>query len=200
MKSVEYDLRFLIAGVEILEEYLLSDEVFWPINKKPPEGEPDYPRLTLDWILLSRARLIGRKLSSDQQFQVERVITQLEYNHTKWRVAWEKKAGQCYQVRGRMWRNFLQDYQDNPQENADRYTYEVRLRTMLELLKSEFKQQSSVEVELLINLDEYLKSVIIPVGFIWDAEIQTGFPESEYWFLYGKLVPFTGRAWKKLFA
>jgi hypothetical protein len=189
MRSFEYDLRYLHAGLEILEKYLLSDEVFWLLNVHPPLGEPEYPGLTLDWILLASARLTGRRMSPDQKEQVEQVISNLEINRSKWRVAWEKKASQSYQVRERMWRNFIQEYQDNPQENADRYSYEVRLRVMLELLRSEFRHQNNTDEAKLTSLDGYLKSVLIPSRFIWDPEIQAGFPESVYWYLYGKLPP-----------
>ncbi|OGO12056.1 MAG: hypothetical protein A2Y53_09280 [Chloroflexi bacterium RBG_16_47_49] len=187
-KSLEYDLRYIKAGLEILEEYLLSDDVFWPLGVKPPEGDPDYPRLTLDWLLLIRTRLAAHPTSGDQKNQVEQVISELELNRSKWRVAWERKAAHCYQVRERMWRDYIQEYQDNPQENADRYRYEVRLRVMLELLKSEFRPQNIGEGDLLLSLDSYLKSTLIPGSFIWDPEIQAGFPRNTYWFLYGKLA------------
>jgi hypothetical protein len=187
MKSLEYDLRYLASGTEILEKYLFSDEVFWPINVSPPEGEPAYPRLTLDGLLLVRTRLMGRSKSPDQQARMEQVISMIEFNRSKWRVAWEGKAGKCYQVRLRMWQNFIQEYQENPHENADRYPYEVRLRVMLELLKAEFKYHSRGEIDLLLGLDGYLKSILVHGGFIWDIEIQAGFPEKEYWFLYGKI-------------
>jgi hypothetical protein len=188
MKSVEYDLRYIEAGREELEGYLLSKEVFWPLGVKPPEGKPDYPQLTLDWMLLSSARLSGRRLSGAQNDQVERAISDLDLHRSKWRVAWEKKAGHCYQVRGRMWRDYLQEYKDNPQDNADRYTYEIRLRVMLELLRNEFRQQTP-EVEFLMSLDGYLKIVLEPGGFIWEPEIEAGFPVDKFWFLYGKLPP-----------
>lgn len=187
MKSFEYDLRYLASGTEILERYLISDEVFWPISASPPEGEPPYPLLTLDGLLLARTRLMGRSKSPEQQVRVEQVISNIEFNRSKWRVAWEDKAGKCYKIRERMWQNFIQEYQDNPQENADRYLYEVRLRVMLELLKSEFKPHSRGEIDLLLGLDGYIKSILVHGGFIWDVEIQAGFPEKEYWFLYGKL-------------
>jgi hypothetical protein len=187
MKSLEYDLRYLVSGTEILEKYLFSDEVFWPINVSPPKGEPEYPRLTLDGLLLARARLMGRYKSLGQQAQVEQVISKLEFFRSKWRVAWEEKAGKCYHVRERMWRNFIQEYQDNPQENADRYSYEVRLRVMLELLKPEVKRQSMEDAGFLLGLDGYLKSILVHEGFIWEKELQEGFPETEYWFLYGKI-------------
>lgn len=194
MKSLEYDLRYIKAGLDILEEYLLSEEVFWPMGVNPPEGEPDYPRLTLDGLILARTRSGAHPMTPDQKEQVDRVTSDLELYRSRWRVAWEKKAGHCYQVRERMWGDFLQEYQDNPQDNADRYGYEVRLRVMLALLKAEFRQQNAAEVNLLHSLDGYLKSVLIPSGFIWEAEIQSGFPSKVYWFLYGKLPPMTRKS------
>lgn len=194
MKSLEYDLRYLVSGVEILDKYLISPEVFWPISASPPEGEPDYPRLTLDGMLLARARLAGREASQDQQARITQVISRLEVMCIKWRVAWEEKASKCFQVRERMWRNFIVEYQDNPLENADRYVYEVRLRVMLELLKTEFNDPSKVDPDLLLGLDGYIRSILVPGEFIWDRGIQGGFPEGKYWFLYGKLPTLIVRA------
>jgi hypothetical protein len=187
MKSVEYDLRFIQAGLEMLEEYLLSEDVFWPMGANPPQGEPDYPQLTLDWILQAGARLEARQLSFEQKEQVQGLITDLDLNRSRWRVAWEKKARQCFQVRLKMWQDFLQEYKDNPQDNADRYAYEVRLRTMLELLMVEFQPQNADDIESLSHLDKYLRVALKPAGFIWEGEIQAGFPREKYWFLYGKL-------------
>jgi len=187
MKSIEYDLRYLSAGLEILENYLLSDEVFWTIYVNPPEGEPAYPKLTLDGLLLAQARLAGHHMYPNQKSQVDPILTNLEFDRSKWRVAWEKKATQCYLVRERMWNVFLQEYQDNPQENADRYRYEVRLRVMLELLKTEFKRQDYLNIDSLPGLDKYLKNVLLSKSFVWELDIQEGFPEDVYWFLYGVL-------------
>jgi hypothetical protein len=188
-KSLEYYLRYIRAALEVLEMYLLSEDVFWPIGVDPPDGDPDYPRLTLDGLLLAQVRSEAYPKSPEQKEQVERVTSKLGLMRSKWRVAWEKKASQCYRVRMRMWGDFIQEYQDNPQDNADRYGYEVRLRVMLDLLKSEFGLQNPAEVELLDGLDGYLKMVLIPGSFIWEAEIRTGFPPGEYWYLYGKLPP-----------
>ncbi len=187
MKSVEYDLRYFTAGLENLEQYLLSDDIFWPLGINPPDNEPDYPNLTLGWLLVTQARLSGRKLSSIDKDKFEKADSELDSYRSKWRVAWEKKANQCYQVRGRMWRDFLEEYQDNPQEHSDRYSYEVRLRAMMELLKADISQQAEAEVKFLSGLDGYLKSVLQPGDFIWEQEVQPGFPKDEFWFLYGTL-------------
>jgi len=188
-KSLEYDLRYIQAALEALESYLLSGEVFWPIGINPPAGEPEYPRLTLDGLLLARARVSAHPKTSDQSDQVGKVLTELDLHRTRHRVAWEQKAEQCYQVRLRMWGDYLQEYRDNPGDNADRYAYEVRLRVMLCLLKPELRSLNLAEAQLLSGLDKYLKSVLVGGGFIWDPAIQSGFPGEEYWYLYGKLRP-----------
>jgi hypothetical protein len=39
---------------------------------------------------------------------------------------------------------------------------------------------------------EYLRGTLMPAGFIWEGDIQAGFPREKYWFLYGKLPASTG--------
>jgi hypothetical protein len=187
LKSLEYDRRYLQAALELMERYLLSNEIFWPLGATPPKGEPDYPQMTLDGVLLARARLSARPKTADQQDQVGKVISDLEYQRSRHRVAWERKARECYRVRMRMWGDFLQEYRDNPGDNTDRYAYEVRLRVMLNLLKPEIGSQNAAEVKLLIGLDKILKGMLVDGGFIWDEGIEAGFPRDEYWYLYGSL-------------
>lgn len=193
VKSVEYDLRYARAGLEVLEEYLLSGDIFWPLGINPPLGEPSYPHLTLDWLLLARARLSGREMTGEEEAKVQRILSELDRYKTKWRVAWEKKARQCFHARTRMWSEYLNEYRDNPQEHADRYTYEVRIRAMLELLKDEDQIKNDAEMQLLVGLDGFVRSVIMPGDFVWETEVQDGFPKSEYWFLYGCLPDTNGK-------
>ncbi len=188
-KPFEYDLGYIQAALEVLESYLLSQEIFWPIGINPPAGELDYPRLTLDGVLLARARLTAYPKSPTQRDLVERAFTDLDMQSSRHRVAWENKAEQCFRVRLRMWGDFLQEYRDNPTDNTDRYGYEVRLRAMLSLIKPELRSVSNEEIQLLAGMDRYLTSVLVEAGFIWEAVSESGFPRNEYWYLYGKLPP-----------
>jgi hypothetical protein len=187
MKTFEYDFRYLQAGFGELESYLLSKEVFWPIDIRPNAGEPGYPELTLGGMLLSRARLIAYQKSPDQEERLAGLLSQTDSVRSKWRVAWENKALHNFSLRLRMWRDYIEEYRHEPQDNADRYPYEVRLRTMLALLKMEGGGKLAVEVELLGILDKFLRTALIKDGFVWEAELQSGFPENIFWFLYGRL-------------
>lgn len=186
VKSFEYDFGYTQAALVEMESYLLSDEVFWPITGSPPEGSPDYPRLTLGSLLLSQTRLMAYSLTPTQAALRERVIAEIERIRSKWRVRWEKKAGRSFSVRLRMWRDYLEEYTASPQDNGNRYAYEVRLRVMLELLRLEGGGQAE-KIKMLSGLDKSLKSMLEMNGFIWECEVQSGFNREVYWYLYGKL-------------
>ena len=187
MKSFEYEFRFVQAGTDSLESYLLSDELFWPLDVHPPAGEPAYPQLTLGSLLLSRLRLAAYPKSQAQADQSAQLFSKMDSIRARWKVAWEKKAGHSFSVRLRMWRDYIEEYRNAPQDNTDRYGYEVRLRVMLTLLHGEGAGEDQAEVDLLSALDRFIRAVLVRSDFIWDMELRAGFPEQEYWYLYGKL-------------
>jgi hypothetical protein len=185
-KTFDYDLRYVLACLEEMEHYLLSDEVFWPLDARPQKGEPEYPQLTLGTLLLAKERLAAYSATPHEEVEGLKAIDELDRLISKWRVAWEKKAGHGFSMRLRMWSDFINDYQTSPQDNADRYHYEVRVRVMLDLLLPEGKTPQA-EVDLLRTMDTYLRAVLVPGDFIWEAELQNGFPRETYWYLYGSL-------------
>ncbi len=42
MPSFEYDLRFLQAGLDQIESFLLSDDIYRPVGAVAPHGEAPY--------------------------------------------------------------------------------------------------------------------------------------------------------------
>jgi hypothetical protein len=190
-KSLEYELNYLQAGVDSLEKYLLSDELFWPLNAKVPDGAPEYPRLTLGGLLMAREKVKAYSKQGSLEDNADKAIADLDRVRAQWRMAWENKARLSFSMRLRMWGDYLGEYRNNAQDNADRYPYEVRLRVMLQLLSIEFAQTKPAETELWRALDGYLKGVFMAGAFIWEPEIQPGFPVGPYWYLYGKLPVYT---------
>lgn len=185
MSSVGYDLGYFQAGVQVLKEYMLSGEIYWPIGAKPPAGEPSYPQLTLGGLLLARARLEGRRLAPEEDMALARLDREYDRLRSRWRVAWEAKAAREFHARLVLWRDFLEEYRAGPGNNADRYTYEVTRRVMLELLLPQSAGVPPEEIELLEALDQLLRSRLEMEDFIWDMELAPGFPKENYWYLYG---------------
>lgn len=187
MPSAEYDLRYLRAGLVMLEKYLLSNELYWPIGTHPPAGEPPYPRLTLSAMLLARRRVHARPLDADQRAALAEMEQQMDALRSNWRVAWGKKAVAEFRARLTLWRNFMEEYRDKPDANADRYGYEVGRRVQLHLLAPDAGDVPQSELELLNGLDKLLRAVFVPGDFTWEAELEPAFPKDPFWYLYGRL-------------
>ncbi len=185
MPSIEYDLKYIQAGLVDMEGYLLSKELYWPVGATAPAGETHYPRLTLGNLLLARARLSGRGLSSEQRSEFEHLDQRLKQVRQQWQVAWGQKAAREFSARLRLWRDFLDEYRKKPKANLDRYAYEVNRRVILQLLSSETREVPDEEAELLSGLDELLRAVFLPGEFVWEADLEASFPKSAYWYLYG---------------
>ncbi|MFO7623333.1 MAG: hypothetical protein R6V73_03210 [Anaerolineales bacterium] len=187
MPSIEYDLNYLQAGLEDLEGYLLSKELYWAIDASAPTGETPYPRMTLGNLFLARARLSDRRLSTAERVQLDHLNKRIQDVRQQWLVAWGKKSVREFSARLRLWRDFLEEYRKNPTENLDRYAYEVTRRVVLDLLYAEAEEIPAEEVELLAGLNELLRAVFKPGRFIWNDKLKSSFPESTYWYLYGTL-------------
>jgi hypothetical protein len=196
MSKVEYDLRYLKAGVEELEQYLLSSQLYWPVHVVTPTGETPYPRLTPGELLLAREKLITRSLppgyndevTSPVQAKIDRLEGDFEVIRSKWRGNWGKKAAQDFSSRLALWRNFLGDYRKVPDDQAPFYAYEVRTRVILQLLEPEAVGIPAAELDMRTGLDTLLRAILVPGEFIWETALEAGFPKADYWYLYAQPV------------
>ena len=187
MQSAAYELSYLQAGVELLEPYLMSQDIYWPIQATPNAGDPPYPSLTLGGLLLAQARLSSTTLPIDLQPIQDRVQHEFDALQTHWRVAWERKAVREFHARLKQWADYLDEYRSDPENNVDRYAYEVSRRVMLNLLDPYAGKAPSSEKELVHRLDMLLQAVFLPGDFIWDSWQKSAFSPQLYWYLYGRL-------------
>lgn len=177
MNPVQKDKAYIESGIPELEDYLLSNELYWPITARGY----DLPRLTIGGILLAKTCLeTGGE-------QVESFVTQIDAVRSRWQVAWETKAGREFQARLRLWSNYLADYRQNPEGHVDAFPQEVSNRVMAHLLIAELPKPQAEEE--LSQIDNVLRANFLSGDFIWDTNLQAGFPSNVYWYLYGKLKP-----------
>ncbi len=187
MPSPQYDLGYLRAGIQILEEYIFSPDIYWSLGISPPSGEPPYPSLTLGGLLLAQARLRSPLAPPEIQRDREALERELERMIQRWPVAWEKKAKREFHARLFLWRDFLEEYRSKPENHLDRYSYEVSRRVMLQLLEPYAPDLPQAEREMLHGLDTWLRAIFVPGEFIWEPGLITVFPSQPYWYLYGRL-------------
>jgi hypothetical protein len=187
MASADYDLGYLEAAVELLEKYLLSKEIYWKITANSPPGEPGYPSLTLGAILLHQQRAASLNLNSHQEDRRFRVDNRIGQIRVKWRTAWSSKAREEFRSRLELWRNYLEEFRQDPEGNYDRYPYEVGRRVMLQLLSREAEGIPGAQEQMLSGLDRILEGVMLPGVFVWDAALENGFSLDDFPYLYYRL-------------
>ncbi|MBT3323427.1 MAG: hypothetical protein HN392_14165 [Anaerolineae bacterium] len=169
MPSSEKDLLYIQTSLPELKKYLLSEILYYPLTGS-------LPRLTVGGLLLAQHRVGEEKLGTS-------LAQKLATVKTSWRVAWTQKSTRELEARLRLWRNYLNDYRNKPEEYIADYPHEIRLRVMIELLSAEADQ---IPDEITI-LDKLLRANFLSGEFIWDERLEAQFPEDRFWFLYGKL-------------
>jgi hypothetical protein len=187
MLSPEYDLRFLGAGIEQLESYLLSTDIYRPIGIRTSIGETPYPQLTLGNLLLAQKRAQATVQTQSQRLELNRISQELETSQSHWWVAWGKKANAEFKARLNLWKDFLEEYNQYPESNFDRYGYEVGRRVLLKILSTKVDKLEVADRETSSDLDRFLRTVFLPGDFIWEAKLAASFPETDFWYLYGEL-------------
>jgi len=182
VSTVETDWLYLKASLPELPDYLLSVELFWPLTLPGVE----LPRLTVGGLLLARTRLRAVAMFPTEEAKLMPLEQQMMSIRSRWLAAWERKVMQEAHARLDLWKNYLTDYLHAPDQYADAYPQEVRWRAMLHLLLAELAARVP-EHAALMKLDIQLRASLLPSAFIWEPEFVPGFPQDQYWFLYGRL-------------
>ena len=185
MQLLDNDQAFLHASAPVLEEYLLSDVLYFPVTgEHGRQLSGDTTRLTLGNLLLSLKRLQAVKLPADQTTEFETLYGQIDKVRAQWRSRWSVKIQQEIPNRMMLWKNYLGELGEEPKTRAGDYPYNVRLRVILELLFAESNDLMVREKDLLRSLDLQLKGKTSPGGFVWDQTLAGGFPAGQFWYLY----------------
>lgn len=187
MTSAVYDIDYLREGLAVLKDYLLSNDLYWTVHASLPADSPPFPSLTPGGLVLAHQRLAGRRLGASEAADFSKLDEEFRLMRDHWRTAWERKATQDLKARLNQWRNFLEDYRKDSANHADRYSYEVRLRVMIDLLAAEIPGEQVQTGEALIALDGILRASLISGKFLWESELEPAFPSKRYWYLYGRL-------------
>lgn len=181
MTTITQDLDYLSAGVDELEDYLISEDLFWLLS-----GSSDLPRLTIGYLLLTMKKLDARLQTTQEIAKKEYYCSLFTTISNKWQTAREKKIRQEFQARLASWGNYLEEYYESPEKYSEEYKNQVKWRVILHLLSSQASIPSQ-EIHSLARHDKEMISAWIPDSYTWEPDLKEAFPEQEFWFLYGRL-------------
>lgn len=188
MQLVENDLEFLRASAPVLEEYLLSDVLYFPLTgEHGRQLTGDSTRLTPGNLLLSQKRVQAAGISQAPDSGVE-VLDQITRTRSRWFSRWKLKVAREIPNRLGLWTNYLNDLGEEPAGRVGDFRYNVRLRVILDLLLHESDDQLVAEKSAIQALDTRLKAKGTSGPFVWDSRLENGFPRDPYWYLYWILM------------
>ena len=184
----DHNLDLASAMLAEMEDYLLSAEVFWPLDQRAARGEPPFPRLTLGAMQLTLDQLeaMHSEMTGAQSAGHRKVMAQVDLLRRKHAVALERKAAREAVTRLNLWRAFVNELEESP-ARAGNYAYEVRHRVMLARLAEKASQSAELEATLdhVRAIDRRLRRLFVQDAFIWDQRLQKTYPPERYWYLYG---------------
>lgn len=180
--AISHERQFLRTSAEQLKDYLLSKELFWNTGLGIADNGRAYPQLTLGNLLFSEK--VVAAAGADPQ-----LVGQVTDLKQEWKSAWQSRSEREFQSRLESWREYIVYLQQYDSADSRDFATEVRIRTLLELLKDEAPAIDSELLRLLDLTDQHLRSLWKSGDFIWDEAIAEAFPPARFWFLYGEPDP-----------
>lgn len=171
--GLEEDRSFILSSAVELDQYLSSDTLLWRLDGS------NLP-LTPGNLLFSRLR-IGMNADDQVGSALQSIISTVENR----RSAWEKKIRKEIPLRLNQWRNLVEELTRDGSLDAS-YSYNIRVRVILELITTELEYASPDVDQRLDELDCVLMNLSQPGRFIWDEELEKYLPQDRYPYLYVK--------------
>lgn len=186
IEKLKNDLTILEAMAAEMEDYLISDVLFWPLMKG------NLPRLTLGAYLLRQHRLTGLRhlLDDREQLRLDAAVAQFNRSLVEKVVRFEEHAHQELRARLRQWGEFLKDLGGESSTSVAYYAASVETRAMIAALVARMKMppyQLDDHIDQQIRIyDSALRKLWMPGEFVWPPEWRGAYPTTEYWWLYGR--------------
>ena len=180
----DVQLAWFSTALEELSGFLLSSDVFRPLHPPPPGKTQD---LSLGGLLLAADALstLPDDLARELRTRTDQALRLWETERASKAAAIEAKAGAELPHRLNLWRAYLQDLAEKPNEAAA-YATEVRHRVIIERLQEVLESRSArAEVD---RLDATLRAWLLPGRFVWEDNLQSSYPPARFWYLYGRLA------------
>ncbi|GAP20125.1 hypothetical protein [Leptolinea tardivitalis] len=171
-EMLKRDVEYLKASPSELEAYLLSHDIIRQL--------PDFS-FSAGGILLAYKRLESASLINEQ---VEANWKEIQTIRDHWKTAWATKCHQEYKMRLRQWGDFILGFASDKNEPSTAFRHQVRNRVIMHLLDSSNPAITAEFAESIQRKDKILDKYSVENDFVWEKEVQPGFPREDYWYLY----------------
>lgn len=186
IEKLERDVTIAAAMAQEMDEYLDSEVLFWPMS------QANMPALTLGGYLMRQHRLLALRylLDEDKQEEVDTAVMQYNDALVERIVRFETKAHREVEARLRQWSEYLRDVEQGMATSTSNYRTAVETRAMIAALIDQleiapYNLEERVPQRVML-MDNQLRRHWESGDFVWPEEWQPAYPQSEYWWLYGR--------------
>jgi hypothetical protein len=170
-EMLKRDMDYLKSSPSELETYLLSKDIIRQL--------PGFT-FSAGGILLAHERLVAASL--DSQVLADWQEIQVICGH--WKTAWASKCQMELKMRLRQWGDFIMGMASDKNEPSTAYRHQVRNRVIIQLFEDSLPELAAEYSESIVRKDKILEKYSVDNEFIWETEVQTGFPREKFWYLY----------------
>ena len=185
-ESPDVDLAIASAMADELEEYLIKDDLYRTVIVRTPKGEARL-QMTGGDLLTRLYRLNGERdrLTAAQQSQLDALNQRAEQMMYSLKTRFNQRLQREVKARLDSLKWFLSESGEDRARARANYPYEIRNRQRIEEICKRLGDDLPGELaERLAAIDNRLRMLTLPSGFIWDAQLQPIFPQHPYWYLY----------------
>jgi len=186
--KIKTDLKEAEAMADSLAEYVRGDELY---GNAGGGFFSAMPGLTVGALLMRLRRLnaLSNSLNGSQQSKLDTIVQRWEKSRDDWRLHYEQKILREIESRLDSMKTFFRECADSQQSCHNNYRPELLKRTIVEELLHEMNELniSNDDVRSKVDAtDGQLRSYLRADEFQWSDELQSVYPENEYWWLYQK--------------
>jgi len=187
----ELELAILKAALPIWEEFVFSDEVYWPLHLDHtlPIKPEEKPRLSAGRLCLA-LNVLQMAMRSDTGLK-RYISPDFELFHQmidRWPANWDKKIETEIPVRLRQITNDLNDLRKKENHYPAIFERVIKLRFMLGSMFDCINTESQKNYQTnLTAIDALIGTISEPAPFIWQPEYAPFFDSEIYWYLYRTL-------------
>ncbi len=184
----QLELAILKAALPIWEEFVFSDEIYWPLHLDHSLSvkSEEKPRLSagrlcqsLTILKVVMAHDIGLKSEIQPDYEIFQQLI------SRWPANWEKKIETEMPVRLRQITTDLNDLRKNENPYSALLERVVDLRFMLACMLAQLDVDEGQPYQAnLTTIDALLRTLTQPAPFVWQPEFAPHFDSLIYWYLY----------------
>ena len=185
-ETPEIDLAVVAAEVDELEEYIIKGDVYRTLRVQTPSGTQMVQMSGGDLLArLYRLEAVREQLPPEQRSRAKDLALAARSTIYSLRTRFHDLLKREVKTRLDSLNWFLDDVMGDPKRARVEYPYEIRNRQRIQLMVEELAENMSPELKQQIaRVDDRIRLIAKPAGFLWDAHLEPIFPRERYWYMY----------------